>query len=75
MRLPPTPCLVCFRPCVFNKVSHFLAINLPSPPINQLQQIYIYITYAHLIPTRYRKMHITGLFSLYEPQTTPQKLF
>ena len=23
MRLPPTPCRVCFRPCVFNKFSHF----------------------------------------------------
>ena len=22
MRLPPTPCRVCFRPCVFNKFSH-----------------------------------------------------
>jgi hypothetical protein len=23
VRLPPTPCRVCFRPCVFNKFSHF----------------------------------------------------
>ena len=23
MRLPPTPCRVYFRPCVFNKFSHF----------------------------------------------------
>ena len=23
MRLPPTPCRVCFRPCVFNTFSHF----------------------------------------------------
>ena len=23
MHLPPTPCRVCFRPCVFNKFSHF----------------------------------------------------
>ena len=23
MRLPPTPCHVCLRPCVFNKFSHF----------------------------------------------------
>ena len=27
VRLPPTPCRVCFRPCVFNKFSHFWQKN------------------------------------------------
>ena len=27
MRLPPTPCRVCFRPYVFNKFSHFWQKN------------------------------------------------
>ena len=27
VRLPPTPCRVCFRPCVFNKISHFWQKN------------------------------------------------
>ena len=27
MRFPPTPCRVCFRPRVFNRFSHFLAVS------------------------------------------------
>ena len=30
MRLPPTPCRVCFRPCVFNKFSHFWQKSSPT---------------------------------------------
>ena len=33
MRLPPTPCRVCFRPCVFNKFSHFWQKMTPAPCI------------------------------------------
>ena len=37
MRLPPTPCRVCFRPCVFNKFSrtrfgHHLPYTTPPLP-------------------------------------------
>ena len=40
MRLPPTPCRVCFRPCVFNKFSHFWQNNrLPSHSRSQVIKI------------------------------------
>ena len=32
VRLPPTPCRVCFRPCVFNKFSHFWQKLAPIVP-------------------------------------------
>ena len=40
MRLPPTPCRVCFRPCVFNKFSHFwqnvtFSEDLSDPGVHQ----------------------------------------
>ena len=33
VRLPPTPCRVCFRTCVFNKFSHFWQKYVRYPPI------------------------------------------
>ena len=33
--LPPTPCRVCFRPCVFNKFSHFW--QKPPSPIHKVR--------------------------------------
>ena len=38
MRLPPTPCRVCFRPCVFNKFSHFWQKELESMLSRHRQQ-------------------------------------
>ena len=33
VRLPPTPCRVCFRPCVFNKFSHFCQKRWGGPKV------------------------------------------
>ena len=38
MRLPPTPCRVCFRPRVFNKFSHFWQKRTVHSQINHFRQ-------------------------------------
>ena len=41
MRLPPTPCRVCFRPCVFNKFSLTSGkiLSLLAPLVNILNKL------------------------------------
>ena len=58
MRLPPTPCRVCFRPRVFNKFSHFWQKQILSPaqahPQIGSRTLTDYSSLPHLCTPRYR---------------------
>ena len=51
MRLPPTPCRVCFRPRVFNNFSHFWQKKLMIP---------VWSYYIHVCELIYRVSPSSG---------------